>query len=433
MTTDEMSRPFIMHRGQPLYFTPSHGWHIRTFAGVGDSSPVTDVEAAVEASVNAPVGSPPLNTLVKGAGRVAVLVEDLTRASPKGRILKAVLRVLTQAGVTPEQVKVVIALGTHRGLTQKELEATFGNEVLSQYEVINHDCHAPDLVPAGHLGSGRVVRIHPAVYEADVKIGIGSIFPHPMNGFGGGGKILFPGVSDFDSILAHHFEYTFLPGTGLGKTQGNPFYQSVRDVATSAGLDFIVNSILDRRDQLFSVVAGDPVQAHAFGMERSRSLISEDFPLKADITLTTSFPYTEGPQIVKSLAPAAMVTREGGCIILSAECEGILPGPFIQSFERFHAAYGQNLLQGVLDHFSSGRLIMEGGAVDYNMALGMTLALMDRFKMILVSEDIPKATADKMGFLYARDLDQAFALSSPLGSQPDVHIIAAGGVILPVM
>ncbi|MFO7985420.1 MAG: lactate racemase domain-containing protein [Desulfatiglandaceae bacterium] len=422
-----------MHRGGPLYFQPPHEWHVNTFAGVGDSAPVEDVGAMVEAALNTPVKSFPLRTLVSASSKVALLVEDLTRASPKAQVTKAVLRALGKAGVSQDHIVVVIALGTHRALTQAELLATFGQDVMGHYQVLNHDCHAPDLVPGGRLNSGRVVRVHPAVHDADVKIGIGSIFPHPMNGFGGGGKILFPGVADFDSILAHHLQYTFDPGAGLGKIEGNPFYEAVCHIAESVGLDFIVNSILDRRDQLFALVAGDPVHAHLSGIEVSKSIISQDFHEKADLTLTTSFPYMEGPQIVKALAPAAMITKQGGCIILSTECEGTLPEPFIESFERFHATYGQNLLKGVLAHFNSGRLIMETGAIDYNMALAMTLAIMDRFKIILVSEDIPRATAEKMGFIYARDLAQAFALSSSLCSQPDVHIIAAGGVILPVV
>jgi nickel-dependent lactate racemase len=204
-------------------------------------------------------------------------------------------------------------------------------------------------------------------------------------------------------------------------------------IARSAGLVFIVNSVLDRRDHLFDVVAGDPVHAHLAGIEISKSILSQHFPEKADLTLTTSFPYKEGPQIVKALAPASMVTKEGGCIILHAECDGTLPEPFIESFERFHADYENDLMQGVRHHFKEGRLIMAGGAIDYNMALAMTLALMDRFHILLVSEDISKEQSEKMGFVYARDLAEAFDLAGGFCARPDVHVIPSGGVILPVL
>lgn len=408
-------------------------WRLLTFAGMADTPPADDVAARAENALNAPVKSSPLGALAGPSSRVTVLVEDLTRASPKGELLEAVLTVLKGAGVKREHITVLVALGTHRGMTREELARVFGKDLVSTYTIINHDCHAADLVPVGRLPTGQSVRIHPRVHEADVTIGIGSIFPHPMNGFGGGGKILFPGVADFDSVFAHHFAYTFESGTELGRTKGNPFYESVCDIARSAGLDFIINSILDRRDAFFDVIAGDPVEAHLTGIEISRSILTQPFSGKADFTLTTSFPYTEGPQIMKALVPASMVTKEGGCIILCAGCDGPFPEAFIHSFERFHAEHGDDLMRGVLHHFKKGRLIMEGGVIDYNMALGITLAIFHRFRVILVSEEIPKEPGERMGFIHTRDLEEAFDLAGGFCRRPDVHIIPAGGMILPVV
>ena len=127
-----------------------------------------------------------------------------------------------------------------------------------------------------------------------------------------------------------------------------------------------------------------------------------------------------------------MVTKEGGCIILAADCEGNLPEAFVKSFEEFHVRYGHNLLGAVLEHFKNNRLIMEGGAIDLNMALGMTLAIQHKFKIILVSKDIPRETGEKMGFLYADNLEQAIDISGTICPiNPAVHIIPSGGVILP--
>jgi len=128
-----------------------------------------------------------------------------------------------------------------------------------------------------------------------------------------------------------------------------------------------------------------------------------------------------------------MVTKEGGCIILCADLTGDLPDAFVDSFHRFHREHGDDLLGGVLAHFGHNRLIMKGGAIDFNMALGMTLAIQHRFRIILVSQDIPKEKAEKMGFLYAGGLQEAFEIGSETCPQPDVHIIPSGGVILPIL
>ncbi|MBU0990781.1 MAG: DUF2088 domain-containing protein, partial [Proteobacteria bacterium] len=363
-----MDTPFIIHRGQRQFFNIPSAWNLLTFASLDDQPQPKDVSGLTRKALSAATGSSPLNERLSPSDTVAILIEDLTRASPKGIILKAVLEELEKACISRNNITIVIALGTHRGLTPEELEVTFGRDLVTRYTFINHDCHSPDLIPSGRLTTGRAVKINRAVHEARFRIGIGSIFPHPMNGFGGGGKILFPGVADFDSILEHHFQFTFHEGTGLGKIEGNLFYEQVCAIATAARLDFIINSILDQKDHVNDLVCGDPVHAHLAGIEKSKRIISREFQRKADLTVITSFPYTEGPQIVKPLAPASMVTKEGGCIILCADLTGDLPDAFVESFDRFHAEYGDDLLGGVLDHFKKNRLIMKGGAIDFNMA-----------------------------------------------------------------
>ncbi|MCU0578700.1 MAG: nickel-dependent lactate racemase [Desulfobacterota bacterium] len=422
---------FINYRGRRHSFHLPPGWRLLTFADFEARETVPDIRLLVGKALQEPVGTPPLPSLAGPRVRVAVIVEDLTRASPKKIILETILETLRGCGVPEERSVIVLALGTHRGLTKAEIEATFGPEMPARYEFLNHDCLAADLVPAGSLKNGFPVKFNRRVMEADIRIGVGSIFPHPMNGFGGGGKILFPGVADFEAIKEHHFHYTFQEGTALGRLDGNPFHEEVCALARAVPLHFIVNGILDQNDALAGVVAGDPIEAHRAGVEICRSLTTRTFDRQADITLTTSFPYREGPQIIKPLIPVSRITRPGGSVILAADCDGTLPEPFIASFERFRKDYGQDLFEGVRDHFAQRRLIMEEGAVDYNMALAFTLAAQHQFRIILVAEDIPRRTAERMGFLYAPNLEEAFALCRDRGAPPEVHVIPSGGVILP--
>ncbi len=424
---------FIIHGNRKLSFKIPPEWRLLTFAALTEQPPSRDIKDIIIKALRNPIQSASLKERLSPSDMIAVIIEDITRASPKKLILETLLDVLDKIPISRQNIMIVISLGTHRGLTPEELEATFGRNLLDRYEFVGHDCHAPDLVPVGKLKTGREVKINRKVQEATFRIGIGSIFPHPMNGFGGGGKILFPGVADFDSILEHHFKYGFHEGTGLGKIEGNLFYEEVCAVARMAKLGFIINSILDQNDHVYDIVTGDPVHAHLAGIEKSKHIIAQKFKKKSELTLITSFPYTEGPQIVKPLAPAAMVTKEGGCIILAVDCTGNLPDAFVDSFEKFHSQYGDNLLEGVLEHFENNRSIMEGGAIDFNMSLGLTLAAQDRFKIILVSGDISKEMAEKMGFMYAGDLEDAFKMGSAMSPHPEVHIIPSGGIILPIL
>lgn len=428
-----MNKPFIIYRNQRVYFDIPSNWRLLTFADFHESPSKPDVKKLTKQALEEPIGTTSLLKVLSPSDKVAIIVEDLTRASPKGLVLEILLEEIERAEVPDKNIAIVIALGTHRPLTPDELESTFGHELLRRYRFINHDCHAEDLMPIGKLSTGKPVKINRSVYEATFKIGIGSIFPHPMNGFGGGGKILFPGVADFESILDHHLKFTFHQNSELGQTKDNFFYGQVCDLSKSASLNFVINSILNQSDHVFDIVAGDPIQAHLRGIEKSKHVISRQFHKKADLTVITSFPYKEGPQLMKALSPASIVTRSGGCIVLVVECSGDLPEAFVNCFEKFHSKYGEDLYGAVLEHFQNGRLIMEDGAVDLNMALAMALSAQHHYKIILVSQDIPREVAERMGFLYADELEKAFEMSQRICPDPEVNIIPSGGVILPIL
>jgi nickel-dependent lactate racemase len=428
-----MEDVFIRYRNKKIPFEVPRMWKLLTFAAFEDRQEKRDVEALTKRVLKAPVQSAPLVDRISPSDTVAILIEDQTRSSPKKSILKALLEELDEARIPTENITITVALGTHRELTPGELAGVYGEDAVRRYPFFNHSCYAPDLVPVAKLKTGTPVKINRRVQEATFKIGIGSIFPHPMNGFGGGGKILFPGVADFDAILEHHLKYSFRGGSELGELQGNPFYEEVCAVAEAAGLDFIINSVLDHNDRLFELVCGDPIEAHLAGIRICKGIISRKFQKRADVTIITSFPYTEGPQIMKPLAPASMITKEGGAVILVADCTVPLPDAYLEACERFRGKYAENLGEGVLGLFGNNRRIIEEGSPELNMSLAQALLAEDKFKVILVSEDIPRDTAERLGFAFAEDLNQAFSMTGEFFSSPEVHIVPSGGVILPVL
>ncbi|MEW6668652.1 MAG: nickel-dependent lactate racemase [Thermodesulfobacteriota bacterium] len=426
-----MDKLFVRYGDEKWYFDPPPGWNVLTFASFQDRPHEPDVEELTRNALNNPVRSAPLRERVSPSDTVAIIIEDQTRASPKKIILKALLEELQQIGVPARNISMIVALGTHRALTTGEMETVYGEDAVRGYSFTNHDCQAPDLVPVGRLKTGAVVKVNRRVHEATFRIGIGSIFPHVLNGFGGGGKILFPGVVNFDAILEHHLKYSFRNGSELGRLKGNPFHDEVCALSEKAGLHFIINGVLNHNDLLHAIVAGDPIDAHLSGVELCKGVISQAFPRKSDVTLISSFPYTEGPQIVKPFGPAALVTREGGVIILAARCTLALPEIYLEGCERFRTRHKGRLREGVFSLFDRNRRIIEDGAPELNMSAAQVLLTQDRCRVILVSKDISRQTAERLGFLFAGDLKEAFAISGRLIPNPEVHVIPAGGVILP--
>ena len=428
-----MSQLFLRYQGSRQGFELPSTWHLLSFAAFQDRPQPTDAVGIARQALKKPVNHPPLAHAVSAKDKIAIIIEDPTRSSPKQQVLRAVLEELAAAQVPSSQIAIVIALGTHRQLSEEEMAQVYGKDLVESYEFVNHDCNAPDLVPIATLASGTAVKINPRVYEATFTIGVGSIFPHPMNGFGGGGKILFPAVADFDSILEHHLQHSFRGESRLGHLRGNAFYEEVNALAQAGGLNFILNSVLDHKDRLYQVVCGAPVEAHQAGVAISRDILTMPFPQKSDVTIISAFPYSEGPQIMKPLAPASEITREGGVVILSADCKVPLPESYLKGCEDFRKTYSGRLREAVLELFQNNRRIMQDGAPEFNMSMAQALLAQNDYTVILVSREISSDTAKRLGFAHAESIDQAVEMAHDIVPEAKVHVVPSGGVILPVL
>ncbi len=428
-----MADLYIRQQSGRTHFSLPPNWQLLTFAEFNDRSGLDDAQAATLQALKMPVDHPPLSKTLGSKMNVAVIIEDPSRASPKQQVLRAVLAELKSAGITRDRIVVVLGLGTHRRVESPELEQVYGRDLVASYEFVNHDCHAADLVPVGKLTSGTAVKINRRVYEADFVIGIGSIFPHPLNGFGGGGKIMFPAVANFEAILEHHLKYAFREGSGLNHLSNNNFYIEIQKLSVQAGLNFIVNSVLDHNDCLYRVVCGDPIGAHATGVAMSRDILTMPFKGLSDVTIITSFPYAEGTQIMKPFAPASEITRPGGTIIVVADCHVPLSEDYLTGYERFRREHAPYLKTAVFERFDHNQRIMEDGAPEYNMSMAQALLAQNDYRVILVSRDIDDRTARRLGFEHADTMDQALALARKRIDRAQVHVVPAGGVILPIV
>ena len=150
----------------------------------------------------------------------------------------------------------MVAIGTHDAMKKEALETRLGGDVLSRYKVVQHNARQSDLVPVQIPEDGRVVKVNPAVARADLRVGISSILPHPMAGYGGGPKIVMPGVCDFEFIRDHHMKHVSHPRSKAGVTKGNPFHEDCMRVARAIKLDFSINCVYDQKGQVVRIIGG---------------------------------------------------------------------------------------------------------------------------------------------------------------------------------
>ncbi len=429
-----MKEDYFLYNGDKKEpFTLPSGWTVREHTRFPEIVTPTPVGDLVKRALARPAGTKPLSRMAEKGMTVAVIVDDPARATPIAQMLPPVLDELRKAGVADTDITIVVALGTHRPASEKELEAKVGKGVLQKYRVVQHNCHGDNLVPIGKLLTGAEVAIDPVVARARLKIGMGSIFPHPMNGFGGGPKILFPGVADFASISEHHFHYTPEPGCALGHIKTNPFYREVCRMAEAAGLDFIVNGVFDAREQVVDVVAGHFETAHGEGIEKSKQNYAFHMTEPADVTIVSADPYTEGPQIMKPVIPASlMTTKPGGAVIVLARCPDGMPEAMLRSFDNIFKTRPEHSGRYAVDAFKNARPMAEG-AIDFNCAIFFALVCASRTRITIVSEDLDETSVNRLGFQYASSLKTAVQQEREKQPRATVNIFPLGGLLLPLL
>jgi len=429
-----LKEDYFLYNGekkQPFTLPPE--WTVREHTRFTENIPATPIGDLVKRALAQPEGSATLSHMAKEDMTVAILVDDSARATPVAQMLPPILSELLNTGVRRYHITIVVALGTHRFASQKDLETKVGKSILQEYRVVQHDCHANNLVPIGNLLTGGEVAIDPFVAKAQIKIGIGSIFPHPMNGFGGGAKILFPGVADFASISEHHFHYTPEPGCVLGHMETNPFHHEVCRMAEAAGLNFIVNCIFDARERVVDVVAGHFEKAHREGIEKSKKNYAFHMKKAADVTIVSADPYDEGPQIMKPIIPASlMTTRPGGAVIVLARCPNGMPEPMLRAFDTIFETHPEHTGHYAVNAFKSAKPMAEG-AIDFNCAIFFALVCASSTRITIVSDDLDETSVSRLGFQYAPSLQAAIHQEQEKQPKATANIFPLGGLLLPLM
>lgn len=317
----EVTIPF----GEDWKTFPVPGRNLLTVASPNPVTVCADPAVEIRRALEQPIGTAPLRAAARGAKRIVIAADDMTRQTPVEVIIPALLDELNLAGVRDNQVRVLIALGTHRPMTETEIQAHFGAEVTRRVQILNNPWwDASQLVDLGQTTNGTPVSVSQLAIEADFLIGVGSIVPHHIPGFSGGAKIIQPGITGPETTGATHFLSTRSTRSFLGQVE-NPVRMEMESIAARVGLKAIFNVVLNPLGSLVKAFYGDFIQAHRAGVALSQQVYGVSVPGRADIVVAGSHPCDiEFWQAHKSLYPAEMAVKEGGTIIVVTPCpEGV--------------------------------------------------------------------------------------------------------------
>lgn len=321
----------------------------------------------------------------------SVVVADKTRLCEYGRYLPVLLEHLVARGASPERIKIHIAYGTHPPQSAEECHMAYG-AVSNAYAWSHHRCDdAGDFIELGQTSRGTPVRMRKDIMTASCLVTFGAISHHYFAGFGGGRKLIFPGLGELQAIYHNHglfldrIRRQLDSGCQSGQLTGNPLAEDLSEVETYRSADLAIHGILDSHGQVCDLLVGQGNEHFLAACERHARHCTVVAP-QYGLVLASCGGFPKDINLIqshKAIHHAAAFVRDGGQLILLAGCsDGVGSETFLPWFDLggWDAAFDR-----LADHYSGNG--------------GTALAMMEKVRRIeigLVSSLEPEV-AEKIG------------------------------------
>jgi nickel-dependent lactate racemase len=305
----------------------------------------TSEEEILRHALAHPIASPRLQDRLLAHESVAIIIPDITRSWQKPSVyLPLLIEEIKSAGLGDGQIHFICALGTHRKQTKKEHRKLLGADLYRRFDISDHDCKdEANLTYVGKTSLGTEVFINAQALSYDHIVLTGGIVFHDLAGFGGGRKVLVPGIAGYKTVMQNHALSLNPQGEGINPVvsanhlAGNPFHEDLMEAAALVNPTFLFNVLISDQGKIMHAVAGDYIQAHEKGCDFLRSVDVCEIDSQAEVVVASCGGYPKDIdfyQATKALCNAFHACKEGGDIILLAQCREGLGHPEMASI--FH-------------------------------------------------------------------------------------------------
>jgi nickel-dependent lactate racemase len=332
---------------------------------MGQVSFLSNPEENIRDALAHPIDCLPLKELIhqklqaNPEARAVVVISDNTRPVPysgKSGILFPLIDEMIKAGLGPSRILLLVAAGTHRPMSDKELREMLDPRIFSLgLPLINHDCrNSNDLVPIGKTELGGEILINRNYVESEIKILTGLVESHFMAGASGGRKSISLGLlAEKSTFLLHGGPILDSPYARDLVLEGNPVHEEALNIAKLAGCDMIVNVTLDSNYRLTGVFAGHLESAHLASVRKLRSYAAIPVEHKYDLVIGhAGFVGVNHYQAAKGALVCIPLLKEHAICILAAYHTDPDPigGPNYKRMMRLIGELGtENFMNTILD------------------------------------------------------------------------------------
>jgi len=295
-------------------------WQVTPCYMAGHSAPKLSEEGFRKAFRN-PIGTRPIRELARGKKNVVILFDDMSRPTKVAEIVPYVLEELAAGGVNENNIQFICALGCHGALTAFEFAKKLGEDVIAQFNVYNHNPYE-NCTYIGTTSRGTPVSLNTEFLNADLKIGIGAIVPHQSAGFGGGGKIILPGIASMDTIAYNHGplrkqarESGVGSTSGMGRFENNAQLQDIEEACRMSGLDVKIDAIVNIKRETTALFVGDPMAQFHEGVKLAKRHYHTPLPDHPDVVVGNCNAKVNEVLIAK-IVSEAVVPESGGTLTM---------------------------------------------------------------------------------------------------------------------
>ncbi len=427
----------VPFEGNTLTVELPRSWRVASRVQPSPQSGLEDLDAGLREALEHPIGCPALRDLA--GKRIVIAVDDISRPTPLRRYFGALVAYLVDHGARREDLLVVTALGIHRAMTQAQMEGKLGREALAGLSWVNHDARDPgELVDFGRTRRGTEVSLNRHLMDADLVLCVGAIEPHLLLGFGGGLKMIVPGLAAEHTIAQNHMQGVTADKFNYVGADISDMRLDLEEAAQKTGKPcFLVNVVMNERLEVCRFVCGDPIEAHRDGIASVKAIHARPVPRLADVAVVASAPMNadlrQGMKSVGNIEPSV---KESGLVLAFLDCEH-----GIGDLEIPPKALPMRVLRTILRLLGRHRVlwfidkVKRDAGVEERFLAHFSMQVVRKNEIYVYSRKLPPDTGKKLGifrqFTDVEEMMKAARKAAPRKSE--VLVFPHGGVTYPVL
>lgn len=301
-------------------------------------------DAEIGEKLDQPIDSGPLEEVVEPGRSVLIVVPDATRRTASGQIINLVVRRLIANGTAAHDIRIIFATGIHRKVAEEERSAILTQFIAQRIKTLDHDPRdLMQIIRLGETSGGIPVELNRALVEHDHVIIVGGVSFHYFAGFTGGRKLICPGLGSVRTISETH-KLAFdcetrsrRAGVDTGVLDGNAVHEAFMEVVEQIDPVLAISTIINEAGDAVDLFCGNWRTSHRAACEAYAANHTIRIQEKRDLVVVSCGGYPHDINLIqahKALDAASRVCRDGGTILMIAECgDGLGRSDFLKWFE----------------------------------------------------------------------------------------------------